>query len=132
VETQNPCTVEAIKSTAGRARGKPEKRGINRPFRRNDVAPFRTIHDIGCYRGGQLLSALLATDSSEFSARNWHKSSPGNRSKVQVLPKQLEEWMRRAIGEGKLTKKKKKGRIVYAASSADSEQTLFNRDGDAA
>ncbi len=52
--------------------------------------------------------------------------------KLGLLPKQLEEWMRRAIGEGKLAKKKKKGRVVYMAATADTGQTLFDRDGDAA
>jgi len=60
------------------------------------------------------------------------KQLPEIAQKLQLLPKQLEEWMRRAIGEGKLAKRKKKGRIVYVASSVNSEQTLFDRDGDAA
>jgi predicted Rossmann fold nucleotide-binding protein DprA/Smf involved in DNA uptake len=46
--------------------------------------------------------------------------------KLQLLPKQLAEWLRRAIEEGKLTKTKKKGRIVYTAAKI--EQTLFDRE----
>jgi predicted Rossmann fold nucleotide-binding protein DprA/Smf involved in DNA uptake len=47
---------------------------------------------------------------------------------LQLLAKQLEEWIKRAIAEGKLTKRKKKSRVVYVAASADTEQTLFDRD----
>jgi hypothetical protein len=60
------------------------------------------------------------------------KHLPEIAQRLQLLPKQLEEWIRRAIGEGKLTRKKKNRRIVYVASSTDLEQTLFGRDGDAA
>jgi predicted Rossmann fold nucleotide-binding protein DprA/Smf involved in DNA uptake len=51
--------------------------------------------------------------------------------KLHLLRAQLEDWIRRAVEEGKMAKKKKKGRIVYRAASAR-EQTLFDRDGDAA
>lgn len=51
---------------------------------------------------------------------------------LQLLPKQLEDWLKRAIEEGKLTRKKKKGRNVYVVPSAAKEPNLFNGDGDAA
>jgi predicted Rossmann fold nucleotide-binding protein DprA/Smf involved in DNA uptake len=60
------------------------------------------------------------------------KQLPEIAKKLQLLPKQLEEWLQRAIAEGKLAKKKKKGRVIYIAASATTEQTLFDRDGDAA
>jgi predicted Rossmann fold nucleotide-binding protein DprA/Smf involved in DNA uptake len=52
--------------------------------------------------------------------------------RLQLLPKQLEEWVKRAIEEGKLAKKTKKRRRVYVAVSTSDEQGLFGRDGDAA
>jgi hypothetical protein len=79
-----------------------------------------------CYQ--RCLTLLLQNFQEEIST----KHLPEIAQKLQIVPKQLEEWMRRAIGEGKLAKKKKKGRVVYVASSADAEQTLFDRDGDAA
>jgi predicted Rossmann fold nucleotide-binding protein DprA/Smf involved in DNA uptake len=45
---------------------------------------------------------------------------------LQLLPKQLEEWIKRAIVEGKLTKKKRKGRVVYGSAAVSKEQTLFD------
>ena len=52
--------------------------------------------------------------------------------RLQLLPRQLEDWLKRAVEEGKLTKKKKKGRVVFVAASARAEATLFDGDGDAA
>lgn len=51
---------------------------------------------------------------------------------LQLLPKQLEDWLKRAVEEGKLTKKKKKRRDVYVVPSAAKEPSLFDGDGDAA
>ncbi len=79
-----------------------------------------------CYR--RCLSLLLQHFQEEIGV----KQLPEIAKQLQLLPKQLEDWLKRAIEEGKLAKKKKKGRIVYVAASADAEQTLFDRDGDAA
>jgi predicted Rossmann fold nucleotide-binding protein DprA/Smf involved in DNA uptake len=46
------------------------------------------------------------------------------------LPK-LKMWLSRAVGEGKVKKKSKK-RVVYIDASLGKEQTMFDRDGDAA
>jgi predicted Rossmann fold nucleotide-binding protein DprA/Smf involved in DNA uptake len=60
------------------------------------------------------------------------KQLPEIAEKLQLLRSQLEDWLQRAIEEGKLTKKKKRGRVFYVDASAAAEQTLFDRDGDAA
>ncbi|MGH7172299.1 MAG: DNA-processing protein DprA [Gemmataceae bacterium] len=60
------------------------------------------------------------------------KQLPEIAKRLQLLPRQLEDWLKRAVEEGKLTKKKKKGRVVYVAPSASAEPTLFDGDGDAA
>jgi predicted Rossmann fold nucleotide-binding protein DprA/Smf involved in DNA uptake len=65
----------------------------------------------------------------QFQSEKGTKHLPEIAQKLQLLPKQLEEWMQRALGEGKLVKKKKQGRIVYIASSAYEEQSLFHQDG---
>jgi hypothetical protein len=52
--------------------------------------------------------------------------------RLEILPRQLDEWLKRAIGEGKVTKAKKKRRFVYTSASLGEGQTLFNRGGDAA
>jgi predicted Rossmann fold nucleotide-binding protein DprA/Smf involved in DNA uptake len=52
--------------------------------------------------------------------------------RLELLPRQLDEWLKRAIGEGKVTKTTKKRRVVYLSASLGEGQTLFNRDGDAA
>jgi predicted Rossmann fold nucleotide-binding protein DprA/Smf involved in DNA uptake len=67
-----------------------------------------------------------------FQSERGTKHLPEIAQKLQLLPKQLDEWMKRAIGEGKLAKKKRKGRILYLASTVDSEPSLFDRDGSAA
>lgn len=79
-----------------------------------------------CYR--RCLPLLLQHFQEEIGVKQLSEIA----KKLQLLPKQLEDWLKRAIEEGKLAKKKKKGRIVYVAASADAEQTLFDRDGDAA
>jgi hypothetical protein len=53
-------------------------------------------------------------------------------AQLDLLPKQLEAWLKRAIAEGKLAKKKKKGRVVYQATANGSEKSLFDSGGDAA
>ncbi|MHB1423932.1 MAG: DNA-processing protein DprA [Gemmataceae bacterium] len=75
-----------------------------------------------CYR--RCLPLLLQSFQEDKAA----KDLPEIAKKLQLLPSQLADWLRRAIEDGKLTKKKKKGRIVYAAASAHAEQTLFDRD----
>ncbi len=45
---------------------------------------------------------------------------------LELLPKQLELWLKRAIGEGKVKKKRRASRVVYVAASAPSEQSLFD------
>lgn len=79
-----------------------------------------------CYR--RCLPLLLQCFGHEMGA----KQLPKTAEKLQLLPKQLEHWLKRAIEEGKLTKKKKRGRIVYVAVSAGEEKSLFDHDGDAA
>jgi predicted Rossmann fold nucleotide-binding protein DprA/Smf involved in DNA uptake len=51
---------------------------------------------------------------------------------LQLQPKQFKEWLKRAIGEGKVTRKKKGRRFVYADASLGEDPTLFDRGGDAA
>jgi predicted Rossmann fold nucleotide-binding protein DprA/Smf involved in DNA uptake len=53
-------------------------------------------------------------------------------TQLDLLPKQLEAWLKRAIAEGKLAKKKKTGRVVYQATVNGSEKSLFDSGGDAA
>jgi predicted Rossmann fold nucleotide-binding protein DprA/Smf involved in DNA uptake len=79
-----------------------------------------------CYQ--RCLPLLL----QQFQEEKTTKQLSGIAKQLQLLTKQLEDWLKRAVAEGKLTKKKKKGRIVYSAASAEAEQTLFDRDGDAA
>jgi predicted Rossmann fold nucleotide-binding protein DprA/Smf involved in DNA uptake len=52
--------------------------------------------------------------------------------RLELVPGQLDEWLKRAIREGKVTKTTKKRRVVYMSASPGEEQTLFDRDGDAA
>lgn len=78
-----------------------------------------------CYR--RCLPLLLQCFGHEIGT----KQLPEIAEKIQLLPKQLEDWLKLAIAEGKLAKKRKKGRIVYVAMSADAERNLFDRDGDA-
>ncbi len=59
------------------------------------------------------------------------KQLPEIAKQLDVLPKQLETWLRRALGEGKAMTKKKGRKIVYADASGEG-RTLFNRGGDAA
>ncbi len=44
---------------------------------------------------------------------------------------QLKKWLTRAVGEGRVKKKRKK-RVVYVDASLGKEPTMFDRDGDAA
>jgi predicted Rossmann fold nucleotide-binding protein DprA/Smf involved in DNA uptake len=79
-----------------------------------------------CYH--RCLPLLLQSFQHEIGT----KQLPEIAQKLQLLLKQLQDWLKRAVDEGKVAKKKKKGRVVYIAVSAVSEQTLFDRDGDAA
>ncbi|HTU18815.1 MAG TPA: DNA-processing protein DprA [Gemmataceae bacterium] len=79
-----------------------------------------------CYH--RCVPLLLQSFQEEINT----KQLPEIAKKLQLLPKQLEDWLKRAVEEGKLTKKKKKGRIVYVVPSAGAEPTLFGGDGDAA
>ncbi|HTU92073.1 MAG TPA: DNA-processing protein DprA [Gemmataceae bacterium] len=79
-----------------------------------------------CYH--RCLSLLLQNFQHEIGT----KHLPEIAQKLQLVPKQLEDWLKRAVAEGKLTKKKKKGRVVYVAMSAEAESSLFDHDGDAA
>ncbi len=47
-------------------------------------------------------------------------------------PKQLKDWLARAVEEGKVVEKKKGKKVVYAEASGEKVPTLFDRDGDAA
>lgn len=53
------------------------------------------------------------------------KQLPEIAKKLQLVPRQLEDWLQRAVAEGKLTTKKKNRRIVYVVSTAVAKQTLF-------
>ncbi len=53
-------------------------------------------------------------------------------NELEILPQQMKAWLKRAIGEGKVSKKKKGRRFVYAAAIPREEPNLFDRDGDAA
>ena len=77
-----------------------------------------------CYH--RCLPLLLQSFQDEKST----KQLPEIANKLQLLPGQLADWLRRAIEEGKLTRKKKKGRIVYTAATGPAEQTLFDRPED--
>jgi predicted Rossmann fold nucleotide-binding protein DprA/Smf involved in DNA uptake len=78
-----------------------------------------------CYR--RCLPLLMHCFGREIGT----KQLPEIAEKLQLLPKQLEHWLKRAIAEGELTKKRKKGRVVYVAVSSDAQQSLFDHDGDA-
>jgi predicted Rossmann fold nucleotide-binding protein DprA/Smf involved in DNA uptake len=78
-----------------------------------------------CYH--RCLPLLLQNFQQEIGV----KQLPEIAKRLQLQRIQLEDWLQRAVEEGKLVKKKKKGRVVYVAASA-AEQTLFDRDGDAA
>jgi predicted Rossmann fold nucleotide-binding protein DprA/Smf involved in DNA uptake len=79
-----------------------------------------------CYE--RCLPLILQNLHRETGAKQLAKLA----ERLQLLPKQLEAWINRAVEEGKVTKKKKKGRIVYVSTSASAEPTLFDRGGDAA
>lgn len=61
---------------------------------------------------------------------NKHLSEIAER--LDLMPSQLQKWLKRAEGEGKIRRKKKKGRVVYVDASLQEEQILFDRGGDAA
>jgi predicted Rossmann fold nucleotide-binding protein DprA/Smf involved in DNA uptake len=67
-----------------------------------------------------------------FQQERTTKQLPEIAKNLQLLPKQLDNWLKRAVAEGKLIKKRKKRRDVYVAPSANDEPTLFDGDGDAA
>ena len=46
--------------------------------------------------------------------------------RLQVPLKQLRDWLKRAIADGKAMKKKKKGRVVYGAATGDVDGSLFD------
>lgn len=79
-----------------------------------------------CYH--RCLPLLLENFQQEISS----KQLPDIAKRLQLLPKQLDDWLKRAVEEGRLAKRKKKGRIVYAIPCAGAEPTLFDGDGDAA
>ncbi|MCI0464292.1 MAG: DNA-processing protein DprA [Gemmataceae bacterium] len=52
--------------------------------------------------------------------------------RLEILPKQIKEWLERAIAEGKVKRKKKGRRSVYVDALLGKESDLFDRGGDAA
>jgi predicted Rossmann fold nucleotide-binding protein DprA/Smf involved in DNA uptake len=52
--------------------------------------------------------------------------------KLDLLLPQLKKWLKRAIKEGRVIRKKKDGRFLYIDASSSEEQSLFHRDDDAA
>jgi hypothetical protein len=88
--------------------------------------PAAAVEPDTCYH--RCLPLLLQSFQQEIGI----KQLPEIAKKLHLLRAQLEDWLQRAVEEGKLVKQKKKGRIVYVAASAVAEQTLFDRDGDAA
>jgi predicted Rossmann fold nucleotide-binding protein DprA/Smf involved in DNA uptake len=124
LKQSSPQPTDLAESRQGKAAIAPSDETTSLPSESSTTAA--TTEEDDCYQ--RCLPLLLQC----FQQGIGTKHLPEIAQKLQLLPKQLEEWMRRAIGEGKLAKKKRKGRVVYVASSADSEQTLFDRDGDAA
>lgn len=89
-------------------------------------------------------SALTSTDAETCYHRclplllnNFQEEIPGSKlreiaERLQLLLSQLKEWLKRAVEEGRVTEKTKKGRKVYVISSVGKEPSLFDGDGDAA
>lgn len=125
----NGNIVELLKQSSSSPAESAENRPaaeVTTPPGETPTPPPTTSEPDTCYH--RCLPLLLQHFRHEIGT----KQLPEIAQKLQLLPKQLDGWMRRAIGEGKLAKKKKKGRVVYVASCSDAEQTLFDRDGDAA
>jgi predicted Rossmann fold nucleotide-binding protein DprA/Smf involved in DNA uptake len=60
------------------------------------------------------------------------KELPKIANQLDVLLKQLKDWLKRAIGEGRIKRKKSGRRIVYSDASSNGESGLFGQGGDAA
>lgn len=52
--------------------------------------------------------------------------------RLELTPRQFNEWLKRALKEGKVTKKKKGKRFVYLDTSISEDKNFFGRGGDAA
>ncbi len=57
------------------------------------------------------------------------KQLAGIAKKLDVLPKQLKEWLGRGIQEGKVEKTKKKKKLVYRRATPKQNPTLFDNAG---
>jgi predicted Rossmann fold nucleotide-binding protein DprA/Smf involved in DNA uptake len=88
-------------------------------------APVETETDT-CYR--RCLPLLLQSLREEPGEKQLAEIA----KRLEILPKQLKEWLKRAIEERKVVKKKKGQSFVYADVGVGEKQTLFDRGGDAA
>jgi predicted Rossmann fold nucleotide-binding protein DprA/Smf involved in DNA uptake len=52
--------------------------------------------------------------------------------RLGLVKTQFDSWLKRAIDEGHLVKKKKSGRVIYLAANVEAQSTLFRREDDAA
>jgi predicted Rossmann fold nucleotide-binding protein DprA/Smf involved in DNA uptake len=52
--------------------------------------------------------------------------------RLELVPQQFNKWLQRALGEGKVLKKRKGGAIVYTDASIAEDSMLFGRTGDVA
>lgn len=52
--------------------------------------------------------------------------------RLGLLKAQFDSWLKQAIAEGHVVKKKKSGRVVYVAANVEVQSTLFRREDDAA
>jgi predicted Rossmann fold nucleotide-binding protein DprA/Smf involved in DNA uptake len=122
----SPTTsVPSIESTGDQA--VPETNAASPDAAESSVRPTSAATETDtCYH--RCLPLLLQSFQQEITT----KQLPEIAKSLQLLPKQLEDWLKRAVAEGKLIKKRKKRRDVYVAPSADDEPTLFDGDGDAA
>jgi predicted Rossmann fold nucleotide-binding protein DprA/Smf involved in DNA uptake len=97
------------------------------PTTSEKAAPISTVAESDtCFR--RCLPLLL----QHFQQEKGTKQLAEVAKMLQLLPKQMECWLQRAVAEGRLMKKKKKGRIVYGVASALDEPNLFDRKDDAA
>lgn len=87
--------------------------------------PSRNVAD-SCYQ--RCLPLLLQQLRSEPG----EKDLPAIARQLEIMGKQLKEWLKRAQTEGKVQKKKKGRRQVYVDATLEGEAPLFQRGGDAA
>jgi hypothetical protein len=90
------------------------------------LPPVRTEADTFYSRCLPLLLQCLRTEEPS------EKQLAGIAQKLDVLPAQFKKWLKRALQDGKVEKRKKKQKFVYLPTTPKQEATLFDSGGDAA